>query len=367
MNVLVLMPYLHDTAPSQRFRIEQWARVLRPLGVNFDFAPFESQELKRVRHAKGHHAQKVRELLRCVYRRMRFVIAIERGWDVIVLHRELLPVGPPILERMLARKGIPIVYDFDDAIFLGDVSEAKRRLRWLRWGGKTGTICRLSAHVIVGNRYLKDYALKYTEHVSVVPATIDTDSYTPKDSIEIRDQPVIGWSGSRSTLKDLRPVEPALNALRRSLNFRLKVIGSESFSFSGLEVESKNWSARSDIEDLKSFDIGIMPLSDNPWNRGKCGGKALQYMAVGVPTVVSPVGVNSEIVEDGKNGFIARSEQEWVEKLSLLISDEEVRKRFAKEGRRTVEERYSAKVHAPRMLGILERVRQPAKTSRSTR
>lgn len=364
MNVLVLMPYLYDTAPGQRYRIEQWARILEALGVNFRFVPFESPKLKRVLYAEGQHTEKVRELFRCIYRRARGLATIGRDWDVIFLYRELMPVGPPFLERMLARKGIPIVYDFDDAIFLPDVSEANRRYKWLKWSQKTGAICRLSAHVIVGNQHLKDYVLNYTERVSVVPPTIDTDSYTPKDDAEIQGAPVIGWSGSPTTLKHLRTAEPALKVLRRSLDFHLKVIGAQGFSFSGLEVESKDWDARSEIEDLKSFDIGIMPLSDDAWSRGKCGMKALLYMAVGVPTVVSPVGVNSEIIEDGKNGFIAANDQEWVEKLLLLVCDEDLRWRFAKEGRRTVEDWYSAKVQAPRVLEIL---RQAAKTSRSTR
>lgn len=356
MNVLVLMPYLEDSVPGQRFRIEQWARVLRLVGVRCHFVPFESRSLKQVLHVPGHHAEKARELLRCICRRAKVLTTIGKTWDVIFLYRELLPVGPPVFERMLARKGIPIVYDFDDSIFLPDVSEANRRFKWLRWSQKTGTICRLSAHVIVGNQYLKDYALKHTARVTVVPTTIDTDSYTPKDDAQIRGCPVIGWSGSLTTLKHLRSFGPALGTVRKSLNYRLKVLGSHDFSLGGVEVESLPWNAQSEISDLKSFDVGIMPLPDDAWSRGKCGLKALQYMAVGVPTVASPVGVNSEIIEDGKNGFLASSEQEWAEKLSLLASDEDLRWKFAKEGRRTVEEWYSAKVQAPRVLEILERV-----------
>jgi glycosyltransferase involved in cell wall biosynthesis len=362
MKVLALMPYLREVAPSQRFRIEQWAGILEPLGVHVEFASFESRELRRVLHTRGHYSQKLKELARCIYRRARSIAAIGAEWDVIFLHRELMLVGPPILERMLSRKGIPIVYDLDDAIFLPEVGEANRRFKWARWSQKIRTICRLSAHVIAGNQYLRDYVLKHTERVSVVPTTIDTDLYVPRESVEILGRPVIGWSGSLATLKCLRTLEPALNVLRRSVDFRLKVVGSKDFGLSGLDVESKDWSARSEVEDLCSFEIGVMPLPDDPWSRGKCGLKALQYMAVGVPTVVSPVGVNSEIIEDGKNGFIAATDEEWVEKLSLLISDRVLRERFAKNGRRTVEDRYSAKVHVPRLLEIFERVRQRGRT-----
>ncbi|MBI4489150.1 MAG: glycosyltransferase [Deltaproteobacteria bacterium] len=326
--------------------------------------PFESRELKLVLHSRDHLAQKISELFCCVHRRMGVLADMGGGWDVIYLDRELLPIGSPVLERLLIRKGIPIVYDFDDAIFLPDVSDANRPFKWLKWPQETGEICQLSAHVIGGNDYLKAYALQSNRHVSVVPTTIDTDTYTPKGSVKIRGLPVIGWSGSLTTLKHLRTVETALQALKKSAPFRLKVLGSPDFFLPGLDVESKGWDAGFEVSDLKSFDVGIMPLPDDEWSRGKCELKALQYMAVGVPVVASPVGVNSQIIEDGKNGFLAASETGWVEKLSLLLSDEDLRRRFAKEGRRTVEERYSAKVHAPRVLEILEQVGRTKKNFR---
>lgn len=360
MKVLVLIPYLHDTVPGQRFRIEQWARFLEPKGIQFHFVPFESERLKQVFHAQRHHLVKAKELLRCMARRVKELSSIlkQRRWDVLYLYRELLPIGPPLLEHLLTRAKAPIVYDFDDAIFLPDVSEANRHFQWLKWPQKTGTICRLSSHVIVGNQYLREYVSRHTPEVSVIPTTIDTDRYRPKDSVEIRGRPVIGWSGSLTTLKHLKGLESTLKLLRESIPFHLKVIGSEQFPFKGLEGESRAWSAQSEREDLKSFDIGIMPLPHDAWSLGKCGLKALQYMAVGVPTVASPVGVNCEIIQDGTNGFIAGDAREWVEKVSRLVESDPLRKRFSVEGRRTVEERYSARAQAPRLLKILEQVRQ---------
>jgi glycosyltransferase involved in cell wall biosynthesis len=177
-----------------------------------------------------------------------------------------------------------------------------------------------------------------------------------KTSNAIDGVPVIGWSGSLTTLKHLRGLEPTLKKLRRAVDFRLKVIGDDRYELEGVEVESRRWSAESEVADLQSFDVGIMPLPDDPWAQGKCGLKALQYMAVGVPTVVSPVGVNTEIIQDGANGFIASGDDEWVAKLSRLIADAGLRQRLALAGRRTVEERYSAAVQAPRLLDVLEQV-----------
>ena len=201
--------------------------------------------------------------------------------------------------------------------------------------------------------------------MSIIPTTIDTETYTPKDDSMICGRPVIGWSGSLTTLKHLRTVISPLQQLGKFLDFRLKVLGNEDFPIAGIEVESKGWDRDSEVPDLHSFDIGIMPLPDDAWSRGKCGLKALQYMALGIPTVASPVGVNSEIIEEGKNGVLATSEQEWVEKLSLLLSDEALRERLSREGRKTVEEQYSAKVQALRLLDVFKYTQETNNASTS--
>lgn len=357
MNVLVFMPYLYDSAPSQRFRIEQWARVLDPQGVTFKFVSFESLGLRQVLYAPGQHVKKAQELLRCIRKRIAALLRLSSDADVIFLHRELLPVGPPLLEWMLARRGVPIVYDFDDSIFLSDASDANRRFAWLKWPSKIGQICELCTAVIAGNTYLHDYARGYTDRVSIMPTTIDTQAYLPKQTVDIHGIPTIGWSGSRTTVKHLKTLEATLRTLSKSLQFRLRVIGAKEYNIPGLDVSSQPWSSKSEVDDIRSFDIGIMPLPDDAWSRGKCGLKALQYMALGVPTIASPVGVNTEIIRDGHNGFLASTPEEWADKLTRLMSDESLRLRFSKEGRRTVEERYSAEVQAPRLLKILEAVR----------
>jgi len=353
MNVLVLMPYLYDTVPGQRFRIEQWVRELEPQGHRFDYAVFESPELKRVMYAKGAYGRKILALLSCIGRQIRFVKTLRPSHDAVFLFRQLLPIGPPFLERALARRGIPFVYDFDDSIFLPDVSDANKHVAWLKWPQKTAEICRLSAHVTVGNPYLAAWAHRHTPRVSVVPTTIDTKQYRPKESMRIAGRPVIGWSGSLTTAKHLKTLAGPLQALAKTMDFRLQVVGAPDTTIEGVDVTARPWSAKTETDDIKTFDVGIMPLPDDDWSKGKCGLKALQYMALGVPTIASPVGVNGDIIQDGHNGFLASTPEEWVDKLTRLIRDESLRARFAKEGRRTVEARYSAEVQAPRLVEIL--------------
>lgn len=357
MNVLVVTPYLYDSAPGQRYRIEQWARWLQKAGVTCTFVPFESKALKEVLYAKGRHVQKARELVRCVVNRCRWLAGLDpTRWDAIYLYRELLPVGPPILERILVNKGVPLVYDFDDAIFIPDTSEANRHFGWLKWARKTGTICRLSSHVIVGNDYLKQYASRKSDRVSVVPPTIDTDAYTPRDDYRIDGVPIIGWSGSLTTQKHLKTVEGALKELRRVVDFRLRIMGGDRLSIPGVEVETRTWTSATEAAEVRAFDVGIMPLPNEEWVQGKSALKALLYMALGVPTVVSPVGVSTGIIDDGRNGFTAATDDEWVSKLSLLLGDEDLRRRFGREGRKTVESCYSTRAQAPRVLEIMSSV-----------
>jgi glycosyltransferase involved in cell wall biosynthesis len=358
MKVLVLMPYLHDTSPGQRFRIEQWAGILEREGVSLQFEPFESPALKKVLHQPGHFVAKTFAMARCLFARVWRMTTLDvEQWDAVFLHRELLPLGPPILEWMLARRGIPIVYDFDDAIFLSNVSDANRHFAWLKWPQKVATACRVSTHVIAGNDYLRSYARQFNPEVSIVATTIDCDKYTPKEDVRVQAPPVIGWSGSLTTLKHLAWLTPTLQTLRRTFDFRLKVVGGEGVSIPGIDVECVRWTAASEIEQIHSFDVGIMPLPDDDWSRGKCGLKALQYMALGIPVVASPVGVNAEIISDGENGFLASTEAEWIDKLQRLLSDTELRRRCAANARATVEARYSARQQAPRVAEILERVR----------
>jgi glycosyltransferase involved in cell wall biosynthesis len=261
-------------------------------------------------------------------------------------------MGPPWFERKMARSGVPVIFDFDDAIFHSYKSPSNGYLSYLKFPGKTAEICRLVSHVMAGNEYLADYARQYNQNVTIVPTTIDTDKYAVAERPP-KPQPVtIGWSGSFSTIQHLDTLREVLAELAGTETFRLRVIGSPDYSLEGVDVESMQWRAETETDDLSAIDIGIMPLPDDNWSKGKCGLKALQYMALGIPTICSPVGVNSTIIKDGVNGFLAADRGQWLEKLRPLIHDDELRRRMGLEGRRTVENEYSARVVAPKVFEI---------------
>lgn len=251
----------------------------------------------------------------------------------------------------MARSAVPMVFDFDDAIFVPYVSPANGYLSYLKFPAKTRAICRVAAGVMTGNAYLADYARQVNERVTIVPTTIDTEKYRPQPKPE-NEVPVIGWSGSYSTVQHLDTLRGALQKLAGRVSFRLRVIGTPQYELPGVELDAMAWRAATEVADLRPIDIGVMPLPDDQWSRGKCGLKALQYMALGIPTICSPVGVNTDIICDDNNGFLAATETEWLEKLTRLLESAALRKRLGDAGRATVEANYSAVSQAPRVYDL---------------
>ena len=355
MNVLALGPAVYNTSPGQRFRMEQWARHLAEEGLRITFAPFEDEALHAILYQRGHLAQKAALMAAALARRL-MLLGRAREYDVIYLFREASLIGPAVVERLLARWGTPMVFDFDDAIWVPYASPANSYLSYLKCFGKTATLCRISRHVLAGNSYLAAYARRYNRQVTVVPTTIDTADYHVAPPRFSSGLVTIGWTGSYSTVQHLDTLRPALTALRCKQPFRLMVIGTPAYQLEGVEVQAKPWAAASEVTDLQQFDIGVMPLPDDEWSRGKCGLKLLQCMGVGVPVIGSPVGVNTDIIQEGVNGFLAKSEEDWVKKLALLIENPELRRKIGLAGRKTVDERYSSRHWAGKVRAVFEQV-----------
>jgi glycosyltransferase involved in cell wall biosynthesis len=200
----------------------------------------------------------------------------------------------------------------------------------------------------VGNSYLAEYARTFNPNVTVVPTTIDTDAYRVCPVRETA-TPVIGWTGSYSTLQHLDLLRPMLCELAEREQFRVRLIGPFKYKLEGVEVEVVPWSSQTEAQDLSVVDIGLMPLPDDPWSQGKCGCKALQYMGLGIPAVCSPVGMNVDLISDGENGFLANGAEEWIAKLTLLLRSWRLRRKLGLAGRKTVEKRFSAASQVPRV------------------
>lgn len=334
--------------PSSRYRIYQYIPYLREAGIEVTVCPLFREGWFQILDM---HPCGLRLLAKAIYSSVRFMVRLRdllkvRECDLYVFEHQAFPYLPAFLERMSKRINPNMVLEFDDAIFLTFLH-----------GRKIPRLIRMSKHVIVGNSYLQDYALKFNPNVTVIPTVIDTKRYRPREQYEFRGKPVIGWVGLAYNLSYLVRLRGALLKLRKEVgDFELRIICSRPLKMDGVRTSFKRWSYEDEVVDIRGFDIGIMPLPDDEWARGKCGLKLLQYMACGVPVVASPVGVNTEIIRDGKNGFLARNEEEWIKKLSLLLRDEESRRQMGKAGRRTVQTRYSLRLWGPRLAGLYKRL-----------
>jgi glycosyltransferase involved in cell wall biosynthesis len=361
IRVLALVAKPPGLSPGQRYRIEQWEPLLRERhGIDVEYDVFESPALTRVLYHPHHRVRKAALLLGDAWRRRR-ILSRARGYDAIFIYREASLLGPAIYERLLERQQVPIVYDFDDAVWM--TAESRNGIfSSLRFPSKTADICRLATAVTVGNRYLADYAGEYNRNVDIVPTTIDLARYPVQPELTAGRPIVIGWTGSFSTLNHLEMARGAIERFARHHDVVVRVICSEPprRPFANAQTDFVPWRADSEAHDVGRAHFGIMPLPNDAFARGKCGCKALQYMATGRPVVISPVGINAEIVTTGQNGILADSEDQWVAAFEQLSSSPAERARLGAAARRTVELRFSAEQAAERFAAVIHRVVQGA-------
>lgn len=352
MKVLFLVPYTTDGA-SNRVRVEQYLPYLEREGITYRMRPFTNNRFFRILYEPRRYAEKAFWFVICSINRILDLLRALK-YDVIFIHREAYPFGGPFFESILRKMRKPIVFDFDDAIFLPNTSRENVYIERLKNPDKTARIIANSAHVIAGNRYLGDFALKFNRNVTIIPSCADTERYRPQPEKPDSKSIVIGWVGSATTRNFLYELKDVFEEIaRRYDNAVFKFVGARFPAGSIRNIANRTWSLESEADEIQSFDIGIMPMPDNEWTRGKCGFKIILYMACGLPVVSSPVGVNKEIIREGVNGFLAGTNDEWIEKLSKLIEEPELRKSLGMSGRRTVEEAYSIRRYAPNFIKVL--------------
>ncbi|HEU4719006.1 MAG TPA: glycosyltransferase family 4 protein [Bacteroidia bacterium] len=353
-KILFVASHRPGRAPGQRFRFEQYFDFLRQNGFDCELSYIISENDDKLLYRKGHYLEKFSIHRRSLKKRKNDVLRAGE-FDIIFIFREAIVTGSVKFEKLFRKSGAKIVFDFDDAIWHLDVSEANRMFGFLKRPQKTGEIIGLSDLVFAGNNYLAEYARKFSTNVAIVPTTIDTEEYKAEIPAGKNGKITIGWSGSLTTIKHFEFAVPFLRELKKKHGDKIsvKVIGDGTYVNEELGVKGIPWKKEDEVKELSTFDIGIMPLPDDEWAKGKCGLKGLQYMALGIPTIMSPVGVNTEIITEGVNGFLATSTEEWVRKIESLITSEELRRKMGSEARRTVEEKYSVSAWKEKYLELL--------------
>lgn len=354
MKVLFLTQ-TSQIGPASRYRVYQYLQCLESEGIECVVSPALNTYLSRCFYGASNPWQKLPFVFLIVFRRFIDLFRV-RQYDLVFIQREILPQVFPFLEKLIFMLNKNIVFDFDDAIFLVP-PQRKSFLYGLRYRNNIKEIVCMSKAVIVGNDYLKSYALRFNSNVYLIPTSIDMERWPDKEKEYInKTEIVIGWIGSVHTLFYLRSLSGVLKKISLMFRVKLFVIGVKEFMIEGVDVIAKDWRQDTEREDLKKIDIGLAPLFDDEWGRGKCGLKALQYMVCGIPLVCSNAGVYKQMIADGVNGFLASNENEWVDKLTLLIKDASLRRKLAESARQTLKQKYSLIVNAQKLKLLLKKV-----------
>jgi glycosyltransferase involved in cell wall biosynthesis len=357
LRVLALTSYPVEAACT-RFRLTQFQQPLAERGITLELSPFLDEELFRRLYRKSEWPRVTSGLIRSLLRRLAQLPSM-RTADVILLQREAMLLGPPLVEWWIHHfDDRPMVLDLDDATYLSGPSPTWGLFATLlKWPSKTESLIRWADLVLCGNHFIAAHAAARGRRTEVIPTIVDTEVFRPTAKVHSNAVPVIGWMGSHSSAVYIEKIFPALEMLARTYRFRLRVVGAgRPLSIPGVEVENIPWRMDREVEELQSLDIGLYPLGEDAWSAAKSGLKAVQYLAVGIPYVVTPIGAPGEIGEAGITHFTARTAEEWVQALSSLIDDPALRQRMGHAGRAHSLERYTVPRFADQMARALRSV-----------
>lgn len=353
-KLLIIADHRLNRSPSQRYRFEQYLNYFKSEGWDWELSEIITEKDDQVFYHPGNYLKKAWILFKSIFIRLQDLKRAKK-FDIIFIQREALLLGSSYFEKQFYKNN-KVIFDFDDSIWLLDTSPENKKFEFLKNPDKTKTNIAHAHGVIVGNLFLANYAKQFNPNTIIIPTTIDSDFHIPKPELRNTEKIVIGWSGSLSTLKHFEIAIPALQEIQKKYpnKIEIHVIGQGIYTHPELNIISKNWSAKTEVDDLNYFDIGIMPLPNDEWVKGKCGLKGLSYMACGVATIMSNVGVNSEIITHGENGFLACNEQEWIHYLSQLIENTDLRHKIGSAGRETVVQNYSVNANKVKYLEVLK-------------
>ncbi len=358
MRVLCICSYPTEAAAT-RFRVGQFVGPLSDRGIELTVSPFlDGGQFAQI-YKSGGGVRKAAGLVAPFLRRLGEVVS-SRRYDLLFVQREAMFFGPAFFEWLMQAVGqMPMVLDLDDATYVPYTSPSYGRLgSALKFFGKTDRLIERAAVVTCGNRFIADYVKSKGTRTVVIPTVVDTDLFSPSENGS--DPPVIGWIGTHSTLPSVESIFPVLQRLAEKHQFTLKLVGTgqDSVEISGVKIENLTWSLEREIADFRSIDIGLYPIvtsasANEQWLKGKSGFKAIQYMAVGIPFVMSPVGVCSEIGVNGETHLNAESPEDWYNALDNLLSDPDLRQKMGERARSHSLENYTVEKWSAVLADVL--------------
>jgi len=364
-KILVICPHPEGVAPGQRLKYEQYFDYLRENGYQITVSPFMTKRLWEIVYKKGRYFEKIFWTLYGYLRRIGDLVRLP-FYDGLYVFLWVVPFGPAVFERLFALLKRELVYDIDDLVFLKPKSAANPFVAWLKSEARIVVPLKRARHVITCTPALDSFAKPYNDKTTDISSTINTDIYVPANHYVNEGPITLGWSGSHSTVQYLHLLDDVLRQLASEIPLRLLVIGDTDFRIDGVNVTAIAWNPATEVRDLQRIDIGLYPLPDAEWVYGKSGLKALQYMALGIPTVATAIGANFRIIEDGVSGFLVRTAEEWQEKIRLLAANPGLRQRIGVKGRERVEHDYSVRANRDTYLAIYDRVYRRRETGNAT-
>ncbi|GAB4403539.1 MAG: hypothetical protein Fur0028_16330 [Bacteroidales bacterium] len=359
-KILVLCPYPMNCAPSQRLKFEQYYNYFEENGFQVTVSSFVTKKFWNILYKEGYFFKKAYFTLIGYFIRFFDLFRLCR-YDIIYVHLWVTPLGPPLFERLVKFFSIKIIYDIDDMVFLGHSSNANKSFKALKGTQKMIFLMRIADHVITCTPVLDKFVHKFNPKTTDISSTINTDTYKIKEFQTFNKPIIIGWSGSHSTSIYLKLLEPVFQELlNKGIDFKVLVIGNKDFSFENknIKTEAISWNLENEVNDLMRFDIGVYPLPFEQWVYGKSGLKALQYMALGIPTIATAIGANYRIINHGENGFLVEKNdiQKWVEYILQIINDINFARKLGKNARKTVLEKFSVDANKEIYLNVLKSV-----------
>ncbi len=337
IHIPCLLPYPNDTVPGQRFRWEQWEGLLRKKNIFLKKIYFSDNYFINLKNKKNPFV-----IIYYFYLYLKFLIQVLLNCrnSTFIIFRNCTIGGPPLIEFLLKFFGKKIIFDFDDAIQYG----SENNNNWffsnlVRCDWKISIIIKISNLIIAGNKNLKNFAYKLNKNVQIIPTTIDINKYKFKKKKNQKNL-TIGWSGSLSTSKYIENFLPTLIKLQKKKKFKILIIGSK-LNIKNKDINCLKWSSKNELKHLNQIDVGLMPLPNNLWTKGKCGLKILQYLSVGIPSVVSNVGINSDVIVNGKNGYLVNNKNEWEIYLNKFLNNPKLISKMGYNGCKHVKKNFS--------------------------
>lgn len=347
------------TGASSRYRVYQYIEYLEKDGYTCEVYPFLPDNVYK-QFKEGKNIRVILAVPWLVIKRLQLLYKCKKN-DILFIHRDIIPFGPMIIERFLKWKGCKIILDIDDAIYSNDISEISNKKNKLlykfKYGKRFNTSIKLANVVICGNKFIEKHAQLYNSNTVIIPTVIDTNKVLYKPIKKGKDEFKICWIGNQGNTNYVLNILPEIDKIARGRNIKVILIGAKKVeeNLNNIEIKLFPWDIKTEYELIRECDIGIMPLNDSEWSKGKCGLKLLQYMSVGVPVIASNIGVNGDIVIEEKNGFLVSSNrtEEWARVILNVLNKKDDLDKMQEYCRNFIEENYSVKVWSKKLEEVI--------------